>query len=240
MENTQEIRQIRGNDYITENIYFNKKQSMYYRLDTDHLDMVREARREFGRKVPFGPDDVILDLGAHVGGYGCYVANTVKNVVCVEAAPDTYEILKRNAGQYTNVTAIHSACIGDNRPFVDLYLSKKHTGKGSCMASIVHTRGKGSSVQVPTVNFANLLTDYKPTMIKCDTEAAEYEYDWSNLPTHVHSVMLELHLMSKAKTEKARNLVNSLKSQGYEILDEDKLWDLVDAKVNLICNAVRK
>ena len=52
--------------------------------------------------------------------------------------------------------------------------------------------------------------------------------------------MLELHLMSKAKTEKARNLVNSLKSQGYEILDEDKLWDLVDAKVNLICNAVRK
>ena len=239
MENTTEIRQIRGNDHITENIYFNRKQSMYYRLDTDHLDMVREARREFGRKVPFTKDDVVLDLGAHVGGYGCYVADTVKQVVCVEAAPDTYEILKRNAGQYDNVTAIHSAVVGDHRPYVELFLSNKHEGKGSCMASIVHSRGKSNSVKVPTVNFSNLLETYKPTLIKCDVEAAEYEFDWTNLDKNIKAVMLELHLMSKAKTMKALDLITLLEKQGFTILDRDKVMELVGAKVNLICNAVR-
>jgi FkbM family methyltransferase len=236
---TQEIRQIRGNEHITENIYFNKKQSMYYRLDTDHLDMVREARREFGKKVPYTSEDVVLDLGAHVGGYGCFVANTVKQVICVEAAPDTYEILKRNAGQYNNVTPIHSAVVGDNRPYVELFLSNKHTGKGSCMASIVHTKGKINSVKVPTVNFTNLLQTYKPTLIKCDVEAAEYEFDWNNLDKNIRGVMLELHLMSKAKTLKALELIHLLEAQGFTILDKDKLMKLVDAKVNLICNAIR-
>lgn len=124
--------------------------------------------------------DVVLDIGASIGGYGLQIADRVKHVYMLEPMiPERIEAnieLSRKYGyNLDNVTVIHGAL---SRDIKELSLTNWATGK---------------KVTAPCYTLEDLINQYgKFDVIKCDCEGGE----WSIKPTelyHVRKIDVEVH-----------------------------------------------
>jgi FkbM family methyltransferase len=52
---------------------------------------------------------VALDIGAHIGAVSVYLARKFEQVIALEAVPETFEFLRRNTADLSNVTALNVA-----------------------------------------------------------------------------------------------------------------------------------
>jgi FkbM family methyltransferase len=185
---------------------------MWHRVGTDHEKMILEARRNWAAGAPRRGERVV-DLGAHVGGFAVWAAREcgAASVVAVEAAPDTVEVLRRNAEGLSALSVVHAACVGGGQATVDLYLTSNHKSMGSCMASII-PRWKRSPVQVPAVNFSELIQAERPDVLKIDVEGAELDYPLADeeVMKSVSILCMEMHLRSDATRDACFAIVDNL------------------------------
>lgn len=208
-------------------IKHDSKSGFYYREGTTHLKTVREPPNDYAGMKP-GPDDRILDLGGHVGGFMVWAYRMgCRKIWTVEPAPDTFEVLSRNRTLCPegDVRIFNAAAVPDNSPdTVPLWLTKNHETNASSCASTNFYRGR-TSVVVPTISFRKLIDDLKPTQIKVDVEGAEFSLDFTNLPDHVRKIALELHWINRGKKNNkaaALALTADLESQGFREVVKSK------------------
>jgi FkbM family methyltransferase len=203
-------------------ILFDDKLGFFYREETTHLDTVREPPREYAALEP-GPNDRILDIGAHVGGFmGWAHSRGTRTIWSVEPAPDTFEVLEMNHAHRKKMTPdadlriFNAAAVADPAPEkITLWMTKNHKSKASSMASVQHARGR-EGVDVPALSFRKLIDDLKPTAIKIDIEGGEYFLDFSNLPDHVNKLAFEMHWVQRDKERaKALHIAETVESQGF-------------------------
>ena len=81
--------------------------------------MIMEARRCWAAAAP-RKTDVVLDLGAHVGGFTTWAAREcgALKVVGYEAAPDTYATLQVNVADLSNVEIHNKAIVNSDESHV--------------------------------------------------------------------------------------------------------------------------
>lgn len=196
---------------------------MYHRKSTDHLDMIWEARRTWAAAAPL-ESDLVLDLGAHVGGFAVWAAREccARMVVAVEPAPDTCAVLRLNAEGLTNLRVMEVACVAGPEKSVDLYLTRNHENNGSCMASVIRHSGR-RSVRVDAARFGDLMTELRPEVLKIDVEGAEMTYPLldASLMSSVRVLAAELHVRGDGGEQK--KLVLSLEKQGFRLLTGEKV-----------------
>lgn len=140
-------------------------------LDNDMRSMRRMAEL-------YGKDDVVIDLGAHVGKSAIEFSHRVKEVHAFEPNPVNFTELKKLTRRYRNIKAFQKAVSSENGK-TTLYFEEVKPGRFYEGATIVSGKSNVSydnHVEVDTVSISDLLADIdsENIVIKMDIEGAEY------------------------------------------------------------------
>ncbi len=173
-----------------------KATGLYWRPETDDSSVLGE-RKDYTTMLDAATEqDVLLDLGGHIGIVACMFSPVVRGVVTVEPDSDNLEMLHLNLNKLhaQNVLVVPGAVTlhGGDR---ELWLNQ---GKGKCAHSLTYRRGRVSTV-IETYAFRYLLDTYAPTLLKVDIEGGEYELMplLAHLPERIRMVAIELHFSQK-------------------------------------------
>lgn len=206
-------------------ILFDEKTGFHYRENSGHLATAMEPPTEY-RRLELHPGDVVMDVGAHVGGFlrHAVITHGIRNIFSFEPSPDTFQVLQMNYRQVKKdllrsgeelspeSCQIYERAIGPEEGSFNLWLTKNHGSKSSCMASLEPKRGR-FPVEVKVLSFADQLEKIRPTVLKMDTEGSEYMLDWTVLPDSVGRLALELH--SPRRGDRGFHLVETLLGMGF-------------------------
>jgi len=198
-------------------LLFHEKSGLYYRQETDDISIIGEQRLYRKLFEEAGADDVVLDIGAHIGIVTCMLAPMVKQVVSVEPDTDNIRVLEKNVTEnhFENVKIYKGAASieGGQRTF---YLNK---GKGKCMHSLVPFRGR-VPVTVDSWSVKELCDTWKPTLVKVDIEGGEYELApvITELPDYVRAVILEIHLNRPIWRNKLAPELHEVMASKYDVV----------------------
>ena len=168
-------------------------QGIFHRAGTFDEYILREVKCY--APYDYTGNDIILDIGGHIGAFASHAAQTGASVISYEPEPGNYEVLEKNAEAF-NFQAVRAAIIGGDESEISFYINEK---KNNALHSIEPIKGR-KVLTVPAVKFSEVLDTVQPNIIKCDCEGGEYYLDWyelANRPT-ITKVIMELHLTKKA------------------------------------------
>jgi len=137
-------------------------------------------------------EDIVLELGGAIGFIGLFCRKVigVKHHLTVEANPKTIELLKRNyrLNSMTPQIVHAAAAAADGEITLDV-------GGEFWENSIVSNSTSGEKIQVPSLSLRSLaaMLPQPPTALICDIEGAETQLDFSQLPSSVTRIIIELH-----------------------------------------------
>jgi FkbM family methyltransferase len=134
-------------------------------------------------------------------------------VVCVEPEPTNFELLQRNLEPYGDSAVAFNAALSDE-PTTTLYVSDDPT---ITAMHVTREKRKYHPIEVACVSMRNLLEWYRPVMVKCDIEGAEYANLSGALLTEfdVSVLVMELHLSTKAYQAAAQVFLEGLEQYGW-------------------------
>jgi len=160
-----------------------------------------------------------LDLGGHIGCFPwwAFAHLGLRKVVSVEPDPANIEVYRANWSGADRTELIEAAVAEKGGEEISLYLGRTYSASNS----VYPFRGR-QEIRVKTVAFQQLLKKYKPTLIKCDIEGAEYGLDWRALPSHVRAVCMELHQHRPEWCQQQLDLVALIVSQGFKPLRDPR------------------
>ncbi len=142
-------------------------------------EMINLSIENFENKVKssFSPktNDVVIDIGAHLGEYSLAVAKNAEIVIAVEANPDTFKILQKNIelNKISNIIPINKA-IYDSTGYQNLQIFGDKSGMSSL---VMNYEDKSDSIKVKTETLDRLVDNLKlekVDWIKIDVEGAEF------------------------------------------------------------------
>jgi FkbM family methyltransferase len=169
-------------------------------------------------------DDVVLDLGAHIGCVASRAALVGAKVISVEPEPANYDLLVQNTRSFPNVTTLWGAvtgpdlvtAAGDGPREVTLHrVLRRDDGGHSTGTHSCTFKTRGDMIRVPWVSFQELLEEHQPTVLKVDTEGGELGLDWTKVPPSVRSIGIELHTQGGKNRERAKEIIAQLEVQGF-------------------------
>lgn len=169
----------------------------------------------FYNSIVTKPDDVVMDIGAHIGTFVRRVADKVKLVMAYEPDPDNFRLLTlntiSNSKPLFNVGLRNAAVTGSRESVTELWLGNPS------IHSTVQYRGR-NSLLVPAVNFHDELQELKPSFLKVDIEGGEYDFweDLTSLPVFVKRIAFEIHLNRPEWRIKGPQLTESFERQGFK------------------------
>ncbi len=120
-------------------------------------------------------NDIVIDIGAHIGYYTLIAARLVGKkgrVYAFEPNPDTFQILKKNVKEndYKNVVLVNKA-ISDKDTEAKLFLNKSNTGDHR----LYDSRDNRKFIDVSTISLDSYFKDKdkKIDLIKMDIQGSE-------------------------------------------------------------------
>jgi len=174
---------------------YDESRDIWFRRNTTDLEIFRSAQRYFGQ--PFAVNDILLDLGAHIGSVARYYAKqNTGQVIAVEPEPENYQVLEKNL-EGTTAQLIRAAVTVLPMTEVQLFINGSSVNRG--LASLIPRKSR-FAIKVPAITFGELLGCYSPTIMKVDINGTEYDHleTFRQLPTSVHTLMIEVHRLVKS------------------------------------------
>jgi FkbM family methyltransferase len=177
--------------------------------------------------VGAGPDEVLLDLGAHIGCVSRYALDQgMPKVIAVEMLPDNIPLLRHNTESvYPDRVEVIHAAVAPEAGTVTAVMAK---GTGNPMGA--YANGSKRQVppekmeryhhwDVPAVTMESLLEEHKPTRLKFDIESSEYlVVNPEQLrEAGIHTVVGEYHIQLPELLKKAHKLYAQFESCGYSM-----------------------
>lgn len=192
--------------------------------DRSVFSMINEIiiRHEYD-KIPLSKSDVVLDLGMNVGVYSIYVINKYgSKIIGVEANPAIFNIARSNLLPYKKniIDLINKAVWKNDDETIKISICRE-----SGVSSVYKDWGGSeriSYVNIKTISFHRLLNKYKPTVIKCDIEGAEWEiFDKETFYLLEHSkvryITMEVHAVDDKFTKRTKHLCDGLSKSGFDV-----------------------
>lgn len=167
--------------------------SLNYRPRTTDRWVIEDTLKHstYFKRFPINREDVVLDLGMHIGVFAVYVSKVAGMVIGVEPDLENYGIACMNLEENgcTNNHLYRAAVVGDERTEAPFWLNRKRGKDGH---SLIEKRGR-ERVMVPCVNISDLISQHKPTKIKMDIEGAEVEVMRGLDLSGVEHIVIEYH-----------------------------------------------
>lgn len=140
------------------------------------LDKDTEAMRRMARLLT--KDDIVLDLGAHVGNAAIEFSHFARHVYSFEPNPFVFEELKAQTQRYDNITIFNKA-ISDTTGAAKLYFENAKKGRFYEGSTIVEGKSNvsyGQHYDVETISVNDVLDEIGApvAVVKMDIEGAEY------------------------------------------------------------------
>lgn len=191
--------------------------------ETKTWEVVRKEISDYAR-LRIGRDDVVLDVGAHVGLFSeRAVRRGARRVIAVEPDPRSYRELCWRCKPLGVVTSRRAVAAESGS--VSLWLHER-----SNLSSTVRHRGR-REMTVSAVGLMMLLSAWRPSVVKIDIEGAEHQLDVSHvLPPYVHDLAIEWHVSSHAERASSAEHHAHLQVRGWRALNHprfDQGWPRV-------------
>ena len=218
---------------LTQSVEYRDGHQFYFR---DHRwDRYILKENSYGI-VKVSSDDVVVDVGAHIGVFTRSALATGAKVISYEPDLDNYRLLLRNGQPYSSkFAAQRAAVVADDSEFAAngyaaLWIDADGSGDSSRSAlhSLYRTRGSRLPVNVPVVVWSQVVLDSNPTILKVDVEGAELTYDWSILSKALRLRVVTLEIENKRNSqEEKKAIIDSLDSLGFDLVKETNGWSTV-------------
>ena len=164
-----------------------------------------------------GEDDVVVDVGAHIGVFSVFAAKKARKgrVYAFEPLPENFRLLKENIkrNNASNIVAANTA-LSSKKGERKFYVDPENSGGHS-----FYPAEKSKEITVRTDTLENFLADNKVTRIdflKMDCEGAEYDILFS-LPRKalgkIGKISMEYHDIGEGKNGKS--MLDFLESNGF-------------------------
>ena len=172
-------------------------------------------------------DDVIIDIGSHIGIFALYASQFCKKgkIFCFEPVKENYELLIENLdlNNISNVIAFNKA-ISDIDGEVTMFLNEDASGHN--LIEKTNNEIKVSSISLKTFFDQNIQKKYN--LIKMDCEGSEYNII-NLLPEkyfkNIEKMIIEYHF-AKNKLVDFQRLEKKLKLCLFEIKKEENTDDI--------------
>jgi len=178
-------------------------------------------------RFPIRANDVIVDIGAHIGGFGIRAAKLAHHgdVFAYEASSKNYALLEKNR-QSNNLENlhIHNKAVSRQSGEMKFFMPSDNGALGSLMQE---TDSPMETVQAVTLT--DIVTENNIDKIDClkvDVEGAEYDI-LLNCPAEalskIQRIVMEYHEF-EGDQRNHLDLVNLLKSHGFHVAVEDGIF----------------
>jgi FkbM family methyltransferase len=180
-----------------------------------HVWLLREYDRP---SFEIHNDDVILDIGAHIGLFVLFVAQFCRNgkIFCFEPVRENYDLLLDNLkmNKITNVESFNMA-VSEKTGEVKIYLNEDESGHSMFVPST-------KFIQIQSTSLKNIIDANglgKCDMIKMDCEGVEYEII-DSLPSNyfdrIKKMCIEYHFADE-KPYLIQSMIKKLNELCYSI-----------------------
>ena len=180
-----------------------------------HVWMIQEYS---GDDFPISNDDVIIDVGAHIGLFALFASQFCKNgkIFCYEPIKENYKILIENIemNQIQNIFP-NNLAVTKETSRVKIFLNDDQSGHS------MFTQNK-NFVEVDSKSLSDIFIDNgikECDFLKLDCEGAEYEIVESlsaDLFTKINKTVIEYHMVD-TKPELLEQLINKLKQFSFSV-----------------------
>jgi len=180
----------------------------------------KKMLKEFLKDFDINKNDVVLDIGAHIGIFSIFAAKKAKNgkIYSFEPLKNNYILLKKNLkiNGIKNVIPINKA-VSNKTSKKMINISNSNTGS----SSFVLDEHSGSII-VQTTSLQKIISDHKLTKInflKMDVEGAEYEIlsnCTKNVLKKIDKISMEVHPLDKNNNEKTLKIF--LEKNGFKVI----------------------
>jgi len=180
-----------------------------------HVWLIEEYKKE---NFEIKPNDVVIDVGAHIGLFTIYASQFCTNgkIYSFEPFADNYELLLENItlNNLDNVKSFNQAISNSNEP-IKLFLNDDESGHSMFSQS-------SKSIIVDSISLQKFFDENQIkhcNFLKLDCEGAEYEII-KNLPFEyfqkIDKLVIEYH-MADLHPELLIELKETLSQQNFEI-----------------------
>ena len=226
-------RKIFKNWYIYPKIYYGLTDNKFPILETNsglkikirknstdlmaltHVWLIGEYER---KNFEIKTDDVVIDVGGHIGLFTLYASQFCKtgSIFTFEPVTENFELLYENikSNNLKHVKSFNLAVSNSNSP-VQLYLNEDFAGHSMYSKS-------PQSITANSISLKQIFDDNNIDhcdFLKLDCEGSEYEII-KNLPSHyfqkIQKMIIEYH-MADTHPELLDELIKILKSQNYKL-----------------------
>ena len=149
---------------------------------TNDLDLISPKHEPLTTEwFRVGTDDVVVDVGAHIGRYALKAATKASRVIAVEPNPSNFELLARNVrlNGFSNVVLVHKALSSRPGTRVLRLAARENTGTSSVEPDVFAGRGgSAGTLLVESTTLDQLAESFGLTRIdwlKVDVEGHEIE-----------------------------------------------------------------
>jgi FkbM family methyltransferase len=174
-------------------------------------------------RFPIGPEDVVVDLGAHIGAFAVRAAKLAHHghVYAYEASSKNYALLTENR-QLNGLENFHieNRAVSDRRVMMPFYIPSENGVLGSLLQK---TSRYMEMVQATTLH--DIVAEHgiaRIDFLKVDVEGAEYDILF-NCPDEtlakIRRVVMEYHEFDGEKRTHL-DLMKLLRSHGFNVLVE--------------------
>lgn len=157
------------------------------------------------------PSDIVIEVGARIGGGTLLLSNLAKHVYSFEPNPDSFCYLKAFTEKKSNVTIFQSGCGDENG---EALLNLLENGKLSYKASIKTRKGVkfDRKEKIKIIKLDDLEFDLKPTTLILDCEGFEIEVlkGAKKRLSEIKKVLVEFHRLSDG-TSTLQSVISELK-----------------------------
>jgi len=174
-------------------------------------------------RIPIRAGDVVVDMGAHIGGFAVRAAKLVQGgqVYSYEASNKNFSLLAENC-ELNDLRNVHieNFAVSNQNGSMPFYTPSENGILGSLLqntSSFMET--------VPTITFSDIIAKHAINQIdflKIDVEGAEFDILFANPDetlSKTRQIVMEFHEFKGDKLSH-RDLVNLLSSYGFKVVVE--------------------
>lgn len=171
---------------------------------TESLGVVEHARNyesQFDIHKKLRPDDVVIDIGAHVGAFCLSLARDGVHVYAYEPDPDNFTLLEWNRRlNGSEKVRCFNVAISDSEGTADFQCHTASMCGSLTKVDFGWAQNDTPSQRVRTILLANVFAEHhldKVALLKVDCEGSEYDILFAagarDVLTRCHYILMEVH-----------------------------------------------
>lgn len=204
-------------------ICFRDKDDLLINLRTNSTDLMALTNvwltKEYARSgFEIMKDDLIIDIGAHIGLFALLASKKCKTgkIFCFEPVMENYKVLLKNLHD-NHISNVHpfNIAVSNHEQKIKIYLSSDQAGHSIYAESI-------SFLEVQSTTLKKIMDENKIekcNFLKIDCEGAEYGIIESTPDQYLHridKIIIEYHFAS-SKSESLIKLLKKLESNSFKV-----------------------